>query len=378
MKLEGLLAILLVLSACSEKAKPPPPPPPPPKKKVAKPPAPPPIKEASKEEAEKALAQLEVWVKPGAMDPKNAWAMAHGVGAFGKDLKATDGRLAIDVIVQDYVIEKDGQWVFPVRMADRTPAQSHDGQFPFLFLTAGVEPSHVFKLKNGKKVTLAQLIDSVEKRFVIPTDDKGWHNFAWALMSFQMSDRKKLATSAGREALDQLEKRQAFLVPAYEANQPEKVQKRKQGIYGHHCGGLHFVQASVQAAAMLDADAKARMKKQLDLLLFRWDAERRIYRSMQKTAPEHVWKLIIQELKFYGHILEAYGVALKLGVVENDEATKKKLRQVMGDLVFTIGRMEPAYKMPDRIQLSRQNRYDVVGDGSHAILGMRRALELIY
>src|SRR5688572_31683954 len=50
-----------------------------------------------------AANRLSAMVKEGAADSKNAWMLAHGLLAFGKEMKASDGRLAIDVIVEDFV-----------------------------------------------------------------------------------------------------------------------------------------------------------------------------------------------------------------------------------------------------------------------------------
>ena len=53
-------------------------------------------------EAETRLKRLEGYVMRGASDPENPWALAHGILAFGPNLKATNGRLAIDVMVEDF------------------------------------------------------------------------------------------------------------------------------------------------------------------------------------------------------------------------------------------------------------------------------------
>src|SRR5688500_7638100 len=48
-----------------------------------------------------ARAKLERWVKGGASDPGNGWALAHGLVGYGRDLQAGDGRLAIEAIASN-------------------------------------------------------------------------------------------------------------------------------------------------------------------------------------------------------------------------------------------------------------------------------------
>ena len=76
-----------------------------------------------------------------------------------------------------------------------------------------------------------------------------------------------------------------------------QVEKRKQGIFAHTCGGLHFVQAVARWVLTGGGDAeRARLRRQLDLVLFRWDAERRIYARMIAAEPRYRVLLLVQAL----------------------------------------------------------------------------------
>ena len=67
---------------------------------------------------------------------------------------------------------------------------------------------------------------------------------------------KKIRTKSGiltfedlaERTMAQLEKEQAFLEEPMKAGHPERVEKKKQGIYAHTCGGIHLVQAAVLGA----------------------------------------------------------------------------------------------------------------------------------
>jgi hypothetical protein len=352
---------------------------------------PPPMREATRSDIERSLLLLENWVKKGATDPKNAWAMAHGIVAFGKDVKSTDGRKSIDAIVADYAemqkkVKGGGGWTFPRETAapELIPVQPHQNLMIKTFLVAGVPRDYAFKTKYKNKVTLEQLVREAEESFSFPTDDAGWRDYAWTAYALMLarSDAGKIKTSTGtiemkelaEKTLARLELEQSFLEPLL--GHPERVEKRKQGIYAHHCGGLHFVQAGVLAAAKTkDPEMIARARHQLDLVMFRWEAERRIYDETLRDQPKYKWLLLVQELKFFGHVLETFALARDYGVLPNDAELEKKIRLVAGDLVEVIAKLEPAYANQDAIGASvPQTKYDLIGDGCHAIRGLRRGL----
>lgn len=342
----------------------------------------PPLREATRAEAEKTLANLESWVKEGASDPSNAWALAHGITGFGKDLKTTDGRAAVDAIVIDYVQKTPEGWSFPPKTAEGLPVEPHKDLLIKTLLESGVPQDHVFKTKQGK-VTLRQLFEDAEKRFAFPADDAGWRNYAWSEYAMILGNKslQRIDTAKGpidfktmaTKTLERLELEQGFLEPLL--GKPEELEKRRQGIYAHHCGGLHFVQAAVLGAVVTqDPALMARARKQLDLVLFRWDAERRIYKETLWNEPKYRWLLLVQELKFYGHVLETFALAKDYGLIEPDDALKLKMRQIAGDLAETASFLEEAYKPAIKKEMPAQTQLDLIGDGCHAIRGLRRGL----
>lgn len=375
----------------------PPKPAPPPAKPAAQPPAgasknafalPPP---ATKKQAEIGLKALELLVKPAAAEVKNAWLMTHGITGFGKDFKASDGRLAIDAIVHDFVetkkVGKKTVHYFPERKND-LPIEPHRNLVVKAMLEAGVPLERSFKLKKGA-VTLKKLVQDAAWAFETPTQESEWRDFAWSLSAFlRAAPKSGLATHKGALKLDalsltainQLEDRQAFLREHMLANTPEKVEKRKQGIYGHTCGGLHFVQAATYGAMQSkDPRALARVRHQLEVVLFRWKAERRIYKEYIKAQPKYRWLLLVQELKFYGHVVETLALAAEWGAFKPTEAQKREIHTVVSDLLVTVAALEPAYRNQERLRkTSAQTFYDLIGDGCHAIRGLRRALKVFF
>ena len=99
-------------------------------------------REATRAEAETALKKLEVFVKTGLSDPSNPWALAHGLTAFGKNHKASDGRLAADVIVTDFLqktkVDGKERYSFPKKTADNVPVSPHANVLLKAMIGAGI------------------------------------------------------------------------------------------------------------------------------------------------------------------------------------------------------------------------------------------------
>ena len=326
-------------------------------------------------------------VKAGATDRTNPWAMAHGLTGFGAELRASDGRLVVDAIVDDFLEQRDiaGRKVgsFPVRTAARQPVEPHPHLMAKTFAEAGVPLEQRLGAQRAS-TTLGKLLDDAAWRFAVPTDPRSWREIAWILSALASHPPKdgRLVTKSGpvslqaaaTAALVQLEKEQGFLVQPMRLRRPDAVQKRRQGIYGHNCGGLHFVQAVTRAGGLFPS-LHARIRRQLDAVRFRWAAERRLYRRLADQKPKYRAVLLVQELKFYGHVLETMALAVKWGVATADEPLRREMRMVTADLLDTIQALEPFYGRLDRIrEATPQTYYDLVGDGCHALRGLRESL----
>lgn len=353
----------------------------------------PPFREASRAEVERTLESLERWVQPSATDPTNPWILAHGIVAFGKDLRASDGRLAIDVIASDFLEERDidGRkvYAFPIRGPGSVPVEPHRDLMIKTMVEAGVRLDrelHPKASKKGDRVTLDRLIRDAELAFSIPTDDAGYRNYAWSVSAFLLSrsGRGWVATLTGTIALERissrtierLEEEQRFLEAWMDQGRPELVEKRKQGIYGHNCGGFHLVQSAMLAMARSrDPDALRRARRQLDIIFFRWEAERRIYKEALRREPKYRLVLLVQELKFYGHALETLALAEAHGTFRPDAEDRRRIKRIAADLVDTVAALETAYTHQAEVRASSvQTYYDLIGDGCHAIRGLRRSL----
>lgn len=339
---------------------------------------------------ESAVQDLSRWVERGAKDPKNAWAMAHAMLAFGQDGKLEDGRALAEVIVGDFaesaVFGGKELVVFPRRSAAGEVAEVHRNLFTKSLLEADVPLERVFRLKDGTTVEMKGLLESALRPTVMPTSDEGWHDFAWTASAlllgakswpklFDESPSGLAAKDLAQGMLNYAEAQQAFLEPLAAANKPELLEKKKQFIYSHHCGGLHVVQAAMTAAAFLgDAASKKRAQRQIELVLFRHRAERRIYQESIAKMPEYELLLLVQELKFYGHVLETLALAHRQGLIATTPALAAEVKSIVADLFTTLRKLGPHYGQLSKIRAVREQTYlDMIGDGCHAIRGLRQA-----
>ena len=344
---------------------------------------------ATRTQVEAAIQSLTRSIKEGVTDPTNAWTMAHGIVAFGKRLKLSDGSLAIDTVVTDFVQarKENGQtrYFFPEAAPDKTPVEPHPDLILKTLLGAGVSPDRKFVLKDKSTLTLRRLIEDAAHRFKLPQKEDDWRKFAWSFLAFlEDSEQHTLNTkaqkiklsSAYEAATQELSRAQSFLTKLRQQDAPDKVTKRKQGIYAHTCGGIHFVQSIIRAAAKnRTAEDRKRVDDQLKMLLFRYDAERRIYLEALQTNPKLALIIVIQQLKFFGHVLETFGLAHVWGVLETNPSQVTKVRQVTQDLLLSIQALQKVYADQQRLKAEiPQSYYDLIGDGAHALNGLKLSL----
>ncbi|MCA9595113.1 MAG: hypothetical protein KC776_17470 [Myxococcales bacterium] len=374
-------------------------------------PAPP--RAATPAEIERTIATLSRALKTPAGDPQNPWGLAHGLVAFGKDFETTDGQKAVDVIAS-YAELTDGHYGFPAKKGDQL-VEPHRALQVKTLLEVGVPLDRELRTSDGKTVTLARLLADLRASATLPETDAQWHQAAWLLGALVLADEQQGDAGASvlapdqqgdagasvlapdqqgdagasftarlaRAALDRLEKDQRVCVEyagdaehAFAPGSPlRKAKTEKTGIYGHSCGGLHLVQAVLRAHTYLDTH---RVQAQLGVLLFRYEAERAALKDLLQKHPEQGLILRIQELKFFGHLVETFALARRLGLVNADTEGGKRilttLGQAAGDVVTVVAELDQGgvFQRLDAIRRQRkQSALDLVGDGCHALRGLR-------
>jgi hypothetical protein len=331
--------------------------------------------------------QLRAVCRTQGADPRNPWALAHGIVLEGRGFRAQGGRLAADVIVSDFLRRDEAPGgrglYFESFTADGTPVEPHPALQVKTLVLAGLPMSRRFQAAWGP-VTLGALVEDLERDFrpELATSPEG----AWALdaLGHVLAPGASFRNGAGEtvrfdavmdEALATLERADAELAAGMKAGLPQ-VPKQKQGIYLHPCGGLHFFQA-VASWARHPAVRKAwgeRLDTQVEVLLYRLGSEARQYEAALAEAPAaYRLPLLSQSLKFYGHFLETLGRYHR----ENGWSPTPRQQQVVTRahqlLEATVRRLGEAGAFQNLEALSKQQPQlylDLVGDACHAAHGL--------
>ncbi|MBX2813818.1 MAG: hypothetical protein KTR25_18520 [Myxococcales bacterium] len=353
----------------------------------------PPVEDESRQEVIKTQTRLSNFVRHGASEDSFPWALAHGLMAFGKDFQTDARRPAIEAVMDHLQTSTiDGRLVYKFRA--NTPAGLQVEPHPQLILATlievGISPSTVLQTPNGSSVSIRRLISDAERLFRSPRTFSEWFDYPWAATLFLRTKSRTQQlktfnetipmTTFAQRGLEQLVREQAFLGEWMDQKAPHLVQKQRQGIYRHACGGLHFIQAGLHCSAFLgDETSLNQAHRQIDILRFRWHAERVLYRNALRENPSFTSLILIQQLKFYGHILETLVVAKRLSLFRSLPTISKFFREVAADLAHTVRQLAPLYASLPSIRKSQPRLYnDLIGDGCHAIKALKDGLQLFY
>lgn len=332
-------------------------------------------------------------------DPSNPWALAHGIKTFGASFLASDGRKASEVIIHDYLLRNrlpDGgvgagaPYGFLRYAADQMPIEPHTNlNTKAMVADAKIPLGTKFKTTWGE-ITLKELVESVKLGFRhSPGSKEYWQDVGWTLSIFAATQKPGTTwkTSDGTtvsvdavfdDALKELEAETADLKAGLDTHQP-KVDKRKQGVYAHSCGGLHFVQGVLAWARHPEVRKKwgARVDAQIAIHFYRLESERVQYEAAWQQVlagmPHFKLPLLVQMVKFYGHWLETVAhFRDELGWKPNEQQ-KIDLNRAKAFLDIAVRTLEEekAFERMDELKKNQKQVYlDLIGDSCHAAHGL--------
>ena len=274
--------------------------------------------------------------------------------------------------------------------ADQTPIEPHTNlNTKALVVDAKLPLGTKFKTSWGE-VSLKEMVESAKLGFRhVPSSKDYWRDVGWTLAIFAMTEKPgaKFKTGDGTvisldavfdDALTELEAETAELKQGLETHQP-KVDKRKQGVYAHSCGGLHFVQGVLAWARHPEVKKKwgARVDAQIAIHFYRLESERVQYEAAYQQAlggmPQFKLPILVQMVKFYGHWLETVAhFRDDLGFKPNEQQKLDLNRsKAFLDLAVRALEEEKAFeRMPELKQSQKQVDLDLIGDSCHAAHGL--------
>lgn len=334
-----------------------------------------------------------------AADPKNPWALAHGVKLFGPSYLANDGRRAADVMFKDYLERNqlpDGgaapgaPFGFDRYGPDKTPIEPHANLNTKALVCDAHAPLSTKVPVAWGTLTLKQLVDGVKQGFRhVPQSLEYWKDVGWTLDLFAQTQKPGTTwkTPEGEtisldqvfdDALAEFERETANLKAGMDKHLPQ-VDKRKQGVYAHSCGALHFMQGVLAWARHPQVRKKwgARVDEQIRILFYRLDSERRqydaAYQQALSTAPQYVVLVLVQMVKFYGHFLETAG-RLKSDLKWKPDAQQAqgiaRAKALLDSAVRGLEEQKAFEKMDEYKKTQPQVYLDLIGDACHAAHGL--------
>lgn len=344
-------------------------------------------------EIEAALARLVPVVTREDGDPHNPWALAHGLLALGPEFQATDGRLAIDAILDaaEPVAAAPSLFRF-VREQAGAPVEPHASLILKNLSEIGVAPDRPVTVR-GRSTTLADLYRGTlattwlvaarnHTSFSSP-DDTPWalqgiaawappEGLSWTAIDGTTTSLRDLTLFG----VAVLVRETRFLADAARAGQP--FERQGQGIFRYTCGGAHLLQGAAYAVARGYSDEKGKLAltEQAALHRYRFPIELAIIDRALADHPESRLKLLSQRLKFTGHWLESMTRLVLFGFAADDAATRADLARGAAELARSAELLaqEGAWDQLPKIRAADGQLYlDLVGDAAHAVRGLRLA-----
>lgn len=325
-----------------------------------------------------------------AADPKNPWALSHGITALGLSFVAADGRLAREVIVGDFLRQggpsESNPYSFDRYAKDGTPIEPHTNLHLKTLVLAGAPLKSRFATAFGE-ITLEQLVNGVRRGFRhVPSSEEYWRDVGWTLdllSRLHRPSKARFENGAGEQvdldaifedALAYLERAQEPLAKGLDQGLPQ-VEKRKQGIYAHPCGGLHLFQAVASWARFSEVKKRwgKRFSRQVDVLFYRLGSEARQYEEALQKAPAYKLQVLTQMVKFYGHFLETTGRMRAEGSWKPSSQQLQQVRRAKALLDNAVRELEAAgaFSSMERLRSSQPQVYlDLIGDSCHADKGL--------
>ncbi len=340
--------------------------------------------------------QLKMILWKYGRDQYNPWLLGHIMLAFGKDIKLPDGTRASDKIFSYARIKKIGDREYPY--------------FPVGAKYIRIDPHPFFQLKTmlevkipldktfsvqGKKFTLRDLLQAgiLSMPSGKSATEEELSNYVWLLYAlFNHLPKGKLEWKNGRGEtvllpqliqtyVKYLDKKTSFLrvLKNRGVKKIPKLKIKKQHIYGEPCGGLHLVQGVMRwlSLPLFKTAYKEFIEAQIELLFYRFDGEMALYDELFKKYQKNMafsFIILLQQLKFLGHLLETFANLYKWGIFKPTKTQKKKILEALkrGIVIFMILKKLGWYdRVPNLRSQAFQFYLDILGDTSHLLHSIR-------
>ena len=343
----------------------------------------------------RAMTTLRALIHHHTRDPRDAWAIVHGVRAMGAEWSVHDGTRAVDYVLATLVkMQAVGQGrhlYVPLEI------EMHLNSFLETFLSVGVGWQQPARAEN-RVYSFRDLFDHARMLFSFsdpgPDTPSGAHHresdwFAWSLIAFPFGippSKDGWQNAFGQEirvaritamGLQMLEEATAPLARAMERGE---LLVEKVGVHTLTSGGAHLISGVISAVqhGYTQGDAAKRLARQLDILVYRLITElqliSRFYQQDQRHPIANVYELDTR-LYFLGHALRNLTVARRGGVFRPTLAQQRQIQEAESALYGVVDRLR-GFDLEKIRKLDERLFQRLVGDASYAYEALRLAFPL--
>jgi hypothetical protein len=315
--------------------------------------------------------------------PDDPWAVCHGIRAVGRDFTVSDGRRAVDFLLEDQLasVQANGKSVlgFPLQV------EVHPNMFLKTMLEAGVPLSHTFT-HHGSRRTLRDVLEGGRTLFRPSEVGASANMLPWSLVAFTSTtppakgrwinawDEPVELDPVVEGSLSLLEQASRPLMQAMREHRPETA---KAPVHSFTCGGTHMLYALLVAmgAGYTGRDRLERTRRQVDLLVWRMTEDiNLIDRFYEGRIGQNgaYWFALDAKLKLLGHAEECLAVGVQRRVLSLTPAQQERRRATAVTLRRMLQDMEDKNMLEARV-LDRDLFRQLVGDTCHARRGLTLA-----
>jgi hypothetical protein len=317
-------------------------------------------------------------------DVDNPWAVAHALIVLGPDAKSETGERLIDGIFSRYaqpvVVGEETLIKFPAKRG-RVRIEPHTDLILKALTEAGARPE-MEVLVQGDTLTLEALYRNSlwqTDQQIADYDDIPWTLQAiagWAEpdLSWRNHQGQEMTLDAMTHAVaNKLQEETAFL----RVDDGVPLQKRGQGIFKYTCGGAHLAQGAAYAVARGFGELEDRktVEVSVDGWLRRLNFELKQIDAGLVSNPEYRLVLLIQRMKFLGHLVETLHKMAGMNLMRVDERVSSAAYFAEEQLLLTVMTLAEQGVFDNLSAINKKNEqmfFDVAGDAAHAL----RALQL--
>lgn len=333
------------------------------------------------------ISKLTEVVEAQLLDPNNPWGVAHALVGLGPDIKSASGVPLVPLLFEQFgeVVEAEGEKMvtFPRKVGD-IRVEPHTDLLLKALSEASVSPMMSVTV-DGQKMVVGDLMRNSMWR--LPSEFSDYNDTAWTLAGLAAWSPSGLewTNAKGKQwtlnnfthlVVEALYTDTAFLREATKTGAP--LSKRGQGIFKYTCGGAHLAQGAALAVAKGFGEEGDREKvaETLQGWLQRQDFELRQIDQGLRDHPKYGMVLMVQRLKFLGHLVETLHKMAALNLVQETPELRAATDSAEEELLQTVTLFEQngIYKNLEIIRAGDEQLYlDICGDSAHALNGLKLA-----